>query len=508
MGGSMAWGNVGLIAAKSFGIWLGISLVGLLLAHRIAGLLKTVKQSAAMAITALGMALLLAGFFEQVGLAMIVGAFVMGASLSKTDISFKIRSALSPIYALLVPVFFVVMGMLVDIRVLASPTVLKMGIIYSVLAIAAKVCGCAIPALFLNFNWVGALRIGFGMVPRSEVALIVASIGATTMMRDASGKMVPIFDGGLFGVAIIMTLITVLVAPPLLSAVLSIKRSGVKKERPIQGSVTSKFVFHSEVVATFMMRGIIEDFDQEGFLNSGFRKDIGFIQFRRREQIVSLRIQEDTFAFESSPDLVPLVKTIVYESLVEIRHSVLKLQELARPDDLQEEIFGNDRTILSETPSIISQGIDMAKLLSPDCIIVCLQAQDKEGACRELLSAINRSRPLLDMEQCFNDVMERENIISTYQGDGIALPHGRTDGSKELRTAIGIKQENLDFDPGENHLVQIIVLSVCPKETSEPYLQYIVNIAGVLSKADNRQAILAASTPAQVRKVFLNPQKA
>ncbi len=59
----------------------------------------------------------------------------------------------------------------------------------------------------------GALRIGAGMTPRGEVALIIAGIGATTtMMLD--GQPTPIIDPKLFGVAIIMTLMTTVVAPP------------------------------------------------------------------------------------------------------------------------------------------------------------------------------------------------------------------------------------------------------------------------------------------------------
>ena len=219
------WGRIGIISAKCVGFWLGATALGLLLAGHIAKFLKVFKSSTVFSCLAFGFALLLAGIFEQQGLAMIVGAYVMGLALSKTDISFALQRSLHPLYNFLVPVFFVVMGMLVDIRVFANPTVLKIGAIYSILAVLAKVIGCAIPALFMNFNMLGAVRIGTGMIPRGEVALIIAGIGMTTMYQ---GK--PILDSNLFGVAIIMTLITTLFAPPLLSLVLSINKKGVRKE--------------------------------------------------------------------------------------------------------------------------------------------------------------------------------------------------------------------------------------------------------------------------------------
>lgn len=185
-----------LVAVKSFGIWLGVTLLGLVLAHKIAAFLKWFKSAATFSILALGLALLLAGAFEQAGLAMIIGAYIMGLSLSKTDISFSIQSNLHPVYNFLVPVFFVVMGMLVDIRVMADPEVLTLGLIYSVVAVLAKILGCALPAYFMNFNMLGALRIGTGMIPRGEVALIIGGIGVTTMMT-LNGERIPILDSKL-----------------------------------------------------------------------------------------------------------------------------------------------------------------------------------------------------------------------------------------------------------------------------------------------------------------------
>ncbi len=66
------------------------------------------------------------------------------------------------------------MGMLVNFKAISSVPLLIFGFVYSVLAILAKVIGCGVPALFFNFNLRGALRIGFGMLPRGEVALIMA----------------------------------------------------------------------------------------------------------------------------------------------------------------------------------------------------------------------------------------------------------------------------------------------------------------------------------------------
>ncbi len=68
-----------------------------------------------------------------------LGAYVAGISLSQTDIAPLIRERLSPIYRFLIPVFFCVMGMLIDFKVLLSGHVLLFGAVYTLVAIAAKI---------------------------------------------------------------------------------------------------------------------------------------------------------------------------------------------------------------------------------------------------------------------------------------------------------------------------------------------------------------------------------
>jgi Kef-type K+ transport system membrane component KefB len=92
------WTRIEIIAVKCVGIWLGVTALGLASAHHIAKFLKLFRPSAVYSILAFGLALLLAGLFEQAGLAMIVGAYVMGLSLSKTDIAFALQRSLRGIY--------------------------------------------------------------------------------------------------------------------------------------------------------------------------------------------------------------------------------------------------------------------------------------------------------------------------------------------------------------------------------------------------------------------------
>ena len=118
------------------------------------------------------------------------------------------------------PVFFVVMGMLVDMGSMLNAVVF--GLVLSVLAILSKVLGCGVPALATGFNFLGSTRIGVGMTPRGEVALIIAGIGLSQ----------GIIGQELFGVSIMMTIITTLIAPLVLIRLFGIGGTGLRRGDP------------------------------------------------------------------------------------------------------------------------------------------------------------------------------------------------------------------------------------------------------------------------------------
>ncbi len=505
-GGLMDWSSIAWITVRSFGIWLGVTAVGLAISRHIANFLKGFRSPLVFAIQAFGFSLLLAGVFEKAGLAMIIGAFVMGLSLSKTDVAFKIREALSPIYNFLVPVFFVVMGMLVDVRVLRDPKVLLVGLVFSLMAVLGKVAGCSLPALAMNFNAVGALRIGVGMVPRCEVVLIIAGIAATTLMKDPAGgaNPVPIFDSRLFGIAIIMPLVTALLAPPLLDAALAIRRKGVRREVPDKDQVVTKFDFQTEAIASFALQQIVELLQHDGFATSAIApRGIRVVQFRKDKTSFSLEVKGTNFTFASAPEDVPLIRTTLYESVVELHKDLSELSQLAAPDTVRGKLLEAAPQPAAPAQGRRTSAITLDRIISPANIVVDLSASNKDAAIRELLDVIGRSTPLADAAHCYRDILERDAIVSTYQENGIAMPHARTDGTETFATAIGISRAGFVYDADQpEHRAHIVILSLCPKDEPGPYLQFIAQVAQVLTRPDRRAAILDARTPEAAAKAF------
>jgi Kef-type K+ transport system membrane component KefB len=202
-GGTSA-GEIARIASIAIGFWVTLTGIMLLTATRLFRFISGFRVSGAPLVLALALAFLGAGLAELAGLAMIIGAYSVGLGLSTTPLRRLIEEPLTGLYHGLVPVFFVVMGMLVDVTTMGNALVF--GIVFTILAIFGKIVGSGTPALITGFNPIGAWRIGLGMMPRGEVALIIAGIG---LSRGVIGP-------DLFGVSILMTVITTLLAPLLL----------------------------------------------------------------------------------------------------------------------------------------------------------------------------------------------------------------------------------------------------------------------------------------------------
>ena len=215
--GAFSLGGISWVAFKAIAFWLGLSAVGILVAPYLEKGIGHLRVPGSALVLTIALALLAAGLAEAFGLAFIIGAFSIGLALSNTDMAHRVERELVPLNEVIVPVFFVVMGMQVNVAEMGASVVF--GLVVSVLAAGSKVFGSGIPAFFSGFNLRGSSRIGFGMMPRGEVALIIAGIGLSQ----------GIIGQELFGVSIMMTVLTTLLAPMALIPLFKSGGSGTRR---------------------------------------------------------------------------------------------------------------------------------------------------------------------------------------------------------------------------------------------------------------------------------------
>ncbi|MCL2032899.1 MAG: cation:proton antiporter [Methanomassiliicoccaceae archaeon] len=146
-------------------------------------------------------------FADMIGLAAIIGAFLGGMLLAEYAWEWKLEEKIESITTLFISFFFLNVGMQVDIGSLTSVSAILLAVVVILLAVATKYVGCNLGAVWGDKSLSKGSRniIGFGMVPRGEVGIIIAAIGL------ASGAM----SSELYGVVIVMAVATTIIAPPL-----------------------------------------------------------------------------------------------------------------------------------------------------------------------------------------------------------------------------------------------------------------------------------------------------
>ena len=223
--GDVSVGSIAVIALKAVGFWLGLTIIGTLVSRHISKAITWFRTTGAVLGLALGIAFLAAGVAELFGLAMIIGSYSIGLALSDTELKHRIEEPMGTVNLFIVPIFFVVVGMQVDIPAIFEGALL-FGIVLTIFGIVSKLFGAGIPALFVGFNRLGATRIAWGMLPRGEVALVIAGIGLSTGVIGTE----------IFGVVIMMTLVTTLIAPLFLVPATKKPGSGLRNPESDMGS--------------------------------------------------------------------------------------------------------------------------------------------------------------------------------------------------------------------------------------------------------------------------------
>lgn len=141
-------------------------------------------------------------------LAAIIGAFLAGMIASESRQRHQLEEQTAPLLAFLTPFFFVVTGAKVNLEALANAQALIALLVVTLIAIVSKLAGGFLGALSLGRR--GATIVGFGMVPRGEVGVVIASLGL------AAG----VFDETIYAVIVAMSLLTAMVTPPILAVLL------------------------------------------------------------------------------------------------------------------------------------------------------------------------------------------------------------------------------------------------------------------------------------------------
>lgn len=133
-----------------------------------------------------------------------------------------------------------------------------------------------------------------------------------------------------------------------------------------------------------------------------------------------------------------------------------------------------------------------------------IDAKDKFEAIEELARVFDGSGLCGDIDSLVNALKEREGIMSTGIGAGIAIPHAKIPSVSEMAFAVGISEKGIDFDSMDGHAVNLIILVIAGEKQHKDYLRLLSNIMAILKKEPIKEKIIKASTSEEILQILQN----
>ncbi len=229
-GGELAAMEIALIVGKAAGFLIGAIVIGTWASPHLFKLASRLQIKGLLLTLALAFCFLLSYLANVIELAPIVGAFAAGLILDEVHYrdftdrgDHHVEELLHPINTFLVPIFFVLMGIRVDLSTFGEVEVLGFAAVLSIAAIIGKMI-CALGVVEKGLD---RISVAVGMVPRGEVGLIFAGIGASLVLKGE-----PVINVSVYSAVVIMVIITTLVTPPALKVTLA---RGDRKKAQLAG---------------------------------------------------------------------------------------------------------------------------------------------------------------------------------------------------------------------------------------------------------------------------------
>lgn len=202
-GGGLEWLHLGVLVIEAGAFALFMIFVAPRIVRRIQPRVDRLSTQHAPLLVALGLCLFLSWLSAQIGMAAPIGAFFAGLMFADYAPQWNLLPRVGGITEFLAPFFFFTIGSRLNVH-LFTGNVLYTATVISILAIASKVIGCGLP--LWREGRLSALQVGVGMMPRGEVALIVALVGLRSQIVLPST----------YAIVVFMTAVTTILAPPLL----------------------------------------------------------------------------------------------------------------------------------------------------------------------------------------------------------------------------------------------------------------------------------------------------
>jgi len=130
------------------------------------------------------------------------------------------------------------------------------------------------------------------------------------------------------------------------------------------------------------------------------------------------------------------------------------------------------------------------EVLPEQCVLSDLEGTTKKEVVLELVNALKNANLIEDVDKAVNVVLEREKLGSTGIGDGVAIPHGKLKGIRNILCAFGRSIKGVDFDSVDHNPVHIFFLLIAPEDSASLHLQMLSRISKILRDPSFRKGLI------------------
>lgn len=151
-----------------------------------------------------------------------------------------------------------------------------------------------------------------------------------------------------------------------------------------------------------------------------------------------------------------------------------------------------------DTPSTVVSGLQLTDLLAPEAVAIPLRSREKEALIRELAGILAREAGISGhRDEITRSVLEREAVLSTGIGGGVALPHGKSATLSDLHLAAGTSPDGVDFAALDGQPVHLVFMLVGPEAEPGAHVRVLSRLGRVLGRREVRQALLECRSPGE-----------
>ena len=144
----------------------------------------------------------------------------------------------------------------------------------------------------------------------------------------------------------------------------------------------------------------------------------------------------------------------------------------------------------------------LSKFCSEDIITFNLKATDKKGVLKELVELASKSNLVKNSDELIKDVKEREDLVTTGVGYGVAFPHTKTRATKGIVIAFGRSDKGVDFDAMDHKPVHLFFLIAAPEDAIGAHLNVMARLSYIMKSEENRQKMMTVTSPGELLQML------